>query len=153
MQTTNYPVQERNTELLALFVSLGYNAKLVGNPNQPKIIIDNNFAISGYVHNRLYHFVSKPFGGEIVRTISLTVDNPITREDVDALIASTEARPIWKLVVHNEEGPNMYYTKTENFKPYFSTEDSRFFFDSDKAEDTIEYLKERFGIICWLETF
>ena len=145
-----YPIEERNQSLLNVFRNLGYDAKLVGNKNQPKIVINNDFAISGYVQNKLYHFTTKPFGGDIVQTISLNIFDPITKKDVDRLIEQTEKRKVWKIYVKQEDKKQnrLFYVKTDNFIPYFSTEDFRFFFDEQKVIETVEYLSSSYGIYC-----
>lgn len=153
MNKTNYPVEERNDQLLKLFLNLGYDAKLIGNRNQPKIIIDRNFAISGFIKNRIYNFTSKPFGGDIVHTINLNHHDAITRLEIDQLIASCEKRQIWKVGLCEEYcGKTLYYVNTTEFIPYFAFDDCRFFFDAEKAEDAHKYLSEKFGLCCFIET-
>jgi hypothetical protein len=153
MNKNNYPVEERNEQLLQIFLKLGYDAKLIGNRNQPKIIIDNSFAISGYVHNKLYHFTDKPFGGVEVRTINLNHEDPISREEVDNLINSSEKRQIWKVGLCEEKsGKTFYYVNTRDKIPYFAFDDCRFFFDKTKAEEAHEYLSGQHGLACFIET-
>lgn len=153
MNQTNYPVEGRNELLLQLFLDLGFDAKLIGNRNQPKIIINNSFAISGYVHNKLYHFTTKPFGGEAVKTINLNHENPISRLEVDQLIATCQKRQIWKVGLCDEkDGYTFYYVKTQDFVPYFAFDECRFFFDQEKAEDTHKYLSDKYGLACFIET-
>lgn len=139
MQSQPYPVQERNKLLLSFFERLGYNCKLVGNPNQPKIVIDDEFAISGYVHNKLYHFTTKPFGGVAVYTVNLTWCDDVTRDKIDELIAATEKRQLWT-ICHD----SLHYVKTEQDIPYFSPVAKRFFFDEAKAIETFDWLSNKF---------
>ncbi len=61
MRNRNYPIIERNELLLSMFTSNGYNAKLIGDINQPAIVIDEDWAVPGYVHNKTYHFCNKPY--------------------------------------------------------------------------------------------
>lgn len=153
MTKTNYPIEERNKQLLNLFVTLGYNTKLIGNQNQPKIIIDNSFAISGFIKNRIYNFTSKPFGGDIVHSINLNHHDVISREEVDQLIATCQKRQIWKVGLCEEKGgKTLYYVNTNEFIPYFAFDDCRFFFDVEKAEDAHQYLSSKFGMCCFIET-
>lgn len=152
MQNTAYPIDERNDLLRRVFENLGYFVELVGDKNQPKIVINKSFAISGFVKNKLFNFTSKPFGGTIVKTISLLVDNPLTREELDHLINSTEKREIWKIFVRLEDGTKMYYIKTEEKIPYFSTKDNRYFFDFEKVSQMAEYLANTFPLQIYIES-
>lgn len=146
-----YPIDERNELLLKMFENLGFSAKLIGNKNQPKIVIDDSWSISGYVHNKLYHFTTKPFNGEVVKTVSLTLRNPITREELDAIIASTQYRQVWKLSIEASI-PAMFYVKTENFTPIFAPSNCRFFFDLEKTLETQKYLFEHHKIMTSIHT-
>jgi len=151
MLNNEYPVEARNIQLIDLFTSLGYDAKLIGNPNQPKIIIDSCYAISGYVHNRLYHFTTKPFGGNVVKTVDIRRPD-IKRQELDDLIDSCEKRKLWKVGVAQQYcDKNLYYVKTEEKVPLFSFDDRRFFFDQIRAERCQQYLSNSFDIVCFVE--
>lgn len=142
VHSTPYPIEERNKLLLEFFTNRGFDCKLLGNINQPKLVIDDTYAISGYVHNKLYHFTSKPFGGEVVYTVNLTFCEDVTKDKIASIIDSTSKRTIWKIVT--TEG--LYYVRTELNQPLFSPVGTRFFFDKLKAEETFDWLVSAFSL-------
>lgn len=146
-QIKKYPIDQRNKQLQLLFENAGFSTKLIGDCNQPKIIINDMFAVSGYVHNRLYHFTSKPFGGEIVRTVNLH-DVDITASEIAKIFDSIEQRRFFRLVLKTDE--KCFFLKTENSIPMFAFNDSRFWFDEQKASQTKKYLFEDFNIDCYM---
>lgn len=149
----SYPVELRNSTLLKLFIDLGFNARLIGNPNQPKIIIDNSFAISGFVKNSLYNFTSKPFNGFIIETINI-YSNCLSRNDVLRLIESSEKRRLWKVAIIDDNVDELqYYVKTEDDVAHFSLDDARFFFTIESAISCQQYLTQKYSKIFSVSTF
>lgn len=144
-----YPIKHRNHQLHNLFCNLGFDVRLIGDHNQPKIIIDNSFAVSGFVKNRIFNFTTKPFGGEVIRSVNLNTPN-ISKREIDILFSTNSQRPYYKIHLINTK---LYYLKTENAEPLFSVSDSRFFFDKHKATKTIEYLKNLFDLNLELKTY
>lgn len=152
MQNSTYPIDDRNDLLRKVFENLGYFVELVGDKNQPKIVINRSFAVSGFVKNKIFNFTTKPFGGTIVKTISLLVDNPISKEDLEELFINTQKREIWKLFIRSEDGTQLFYIKTEDKIPYFSTWDNRYFFDLEKANQMAQYLMDMFPLQVYISS-
>ena len=150
MQNDNkkYPVEHRNAQLKSIFENAGYAVKLIGDYNQPKIIINEQFAVSGYVQNRLYHFTTESFGGEVIRTINLNRPD-LSKTELAEIFANNIQRKFWRLALSNDN--DCYFVKTEKNIPLFAFNDSRYWFDKQKALITKKYLSEDFGICCTLK--
>lgn len=137
----NYPIEERNNQLLMLFTNLGFDVKLIGDKNQPKIVFADEFVISGFVKNRLYNFTTKPFGGDVIRIVNLNKPN-ITKNEILDILKNNTQRRFFRLRTTEE----LFYIKTENKIPLFSFTDSRYFFYKERALNTQKYLFNDFGI-------
>lgn len=136
---TSYPVAERNELLLHTFTSNGFDAQLVGNPNQPAVVIDGTYAIAGYVHNKLYHFCDKPFGGSEIHSVHLTENPSISRTKILELINISEPRKLHKIQV--DFGAHaLWFNNHRNDNFYFSDNDVRYFFSYAKATEALELL-------------
>lgn len=137
---SNYPIKERNEMLICFFEGLGYEVKLLGDRNQPKVIItigSKSFVVSGYVKNKLYNFTTEPFGGTEVLTINLNDTSNIKREDIDNIFKNNKQRNYFTIRL---KGSDIYYLKTEDNNILFSSTDKRYFFDKEKAQSTLDYL-------------
>jgi len=136
---TNYPIVERNELLLKMFTENGFDAKLIGNPNQPAIIIDGKYAIAGYVHNRMYHFTNKPFGGYEIHSVHLTENPSISRAKIEELIERSEKRKLYLIEVLLGDH-RLYFNNFRNENFYFSDNDIRYYFSYEKAKEMTEML-------------
>ena len=139
-----YPIQQRNVQLKTFFKSFGFEVKLIGDYNQPIIVINDDYAVSGFVQNRLYHFTTKPFGGNIVRTVNLN-EPDLTKSDLDDILSSNEQKRFWRLSVKCKNNL-IYYLKTERGIPLFANNDSRYWFKYDRVIEYKKYLAESFNI-------
>lgn len=139
---SNYPIQERNELLLAMFTSNGYNAQLIGDINQPAIVIDEKYAIAGYVHNKTYHFCDKPFGGTEIHTVQLSENPSISRSKIEELIANSEVRKLYKIRVKFGD-QSLWFANHRNDKIYFSPDDVHYYFSYKKASATANMLRTR----------
>jgi len=90
-------VDRRNKRLLYFFTKIGISVRLVGDPQKPAIIIDEEFVLSGYVQNFKLHFTDKPFGGKIVRTYILEKEPDVRRNDVLFLLQTYEHGKVSKI--------------------------------------------------------
>lgn len=142
---TTYPVKERNQLLADFFIYHGFkNIKLIGDENQPKLIVDN-LSISGFVKNKIYHFTTKQFGGEIIYSVNLNEKEIESTEYLVKIIESAERKTVYRLVVDSIK--NLFYVRTDKGAPYFSTSESRYYFDLEKAISTKAYLIEKHDIL------
>lgn len=146
---TSYPIHHRNDQLKQMFLNLGLDVKLIGDFNQPKIIVNDDYAISGFVQNRLYHFTTKPFQGQIVRTVNLN-EPDLSINELHDLLHENDQRRFWKLA--HSENDSLFYLKTENNVALFAFTDARYWFDRDRVIDTKKYLFDAFGIECRIVT-
>lgn len=141
----NYPVEQRNAQLLSFFEQKGYaNVKVIGNPNQPKIIIDNEFAVSGFVKNRIYNFTTKPFGGEIVLSVNLNNPNEYSVQLINDTIDVNEKRKIYFCEL--DSNMNIYLSHTRGGHVYFSTTDPRIFFNYEDVESFNQHIEDNYDI-------
>lgn len=137
---TDYPVKTRNIMLLNMFRQHNISAQLVGDINQPSIVIDGNFAISGFVKNRIYNFTNKPFGGFIVDSIYLNEETEITKTEIQEFVYVSEVRKLWKIQVCVFGKEPVYLYSIDNNKVLFSLYDAKYFFSEEKAQEFINTL-------------
>lgn len=143
----NYPVEQRNAQLLNFFELNGYeNVKVIGNPNQPKVIIDDAYAISGFVQNRIYNFTTKPFGGEIVLSVNLNNPNDYSESLINQIIQDNEKREIFFCELYGVGG--MYLSHTRGGHVYYSRTDPRVFFNYVDAESFTDHIEKNYKIHC-----
>jgi hypothetical protein len=144
MNKHQYPILERNNLLFDFFKYLGFqNVKLLGDENQPKIILDDMKAVSGFVKNKYYNFTDKPFGGNVVYTINLQEKEHENIDYVRTIIHQAERRIIYRLLVDNS---SFFFCKIENNIPYFSNIDARYYFEKAKADRMKDYLQKEHNI-------
>lgn len=144
---TNYPVEQRNAQLLNFFEVKGYtNVKVLGNPNQPKIIIDDEFAISGFVKNRIYNFTTKPFGGEVILSVNLNNPSDYSPQAISDVIESSEKRKIYFCELDTVH--KMYISHTRGGHVYYSSTDPRVFFNLEDAESFADHIENNYSISC-----
>lgn len=141
-KTTNYPIRERNELLLAMFTTNGFDAQLVGDLNQPAIVIEGKYAIAGYVHNKLYHFCDQAFGGTEIFTIQLSENPSISRAKILDLIEKSTVRKLYKIKSYFDQH-SMWFANHRNGNIYFSPDDVRYYFSYKKASDDLEMLQLR----------
>ncbi|BBI90570.1 hypothetical protein HYO65_gp178 [Tenacibaculum phage PTm1] len=137
---SNYPIKERNEALLNMFTSNGFNAQLVGDINQPAIVIDGKYAIAGYVHNKVYNFCDKPFGGTEIHSVTLSENPNISRTKILELIQKSEVRKLYKIKV-NFGNQSLWYANHRNDHIYFSPTDTRYFFSHQNALNALNMLR------------
>lgn len=133
----NYPVEERNQMLVDFFKTHDIEVKLIGDKNKPKVIINGDNVLSGFVHNKKFIFTSKQFGGEAIYTINLHRTDFYTTQLINKLIETNNKTKVYR-IVHNDN--EKYYLKTIDDTPIFSNEDSRYYFSLEKANKTLVYL-------------
>lgn len=135
---TKYPVKERNKLLVDFFEYHNFkNVKLIGDENQPKIILDDMLSVSGFVRNKIYNFTNKQFGGEIIHSIDLNQFEKESHQHLKEIINSAERKRVYRLKIYNQQ---LFYVRTVENAPYFSNIESRYFFDFEKAVSTQQYL-------------
>lgn len=142
-------ITDRNRLLEHMFKSNDFNVKLIGDKNQPAVIILNYldrapFAIAGFVKNFKYNFTTKPFNGSITGTVYLTeFEVNVTRGTIVEMIERNEHREAYMLRMQNTEDEPMYlsYLNHDSKHLYWSKTDPRYFLDKEKAESQKDLLE------------
>lgn len=136
----SYPVKERNNLIIEFFNYHGLKIeKLIGDENQPKIILSDFKSVSGFVKNKIYNFTTKQFGGEVIYSVNLAEKEKEDSVHLRKIIESSERKKVYRLKIYLSD---MYYVKTENYVPYFSKIEARYYFDFAKAAETQTYLSQ-----------
>lgn len=138
-----FPIEERNKSLEDMFRANGFDAQVVGNPNKPIVVIDGNYAISGFCKNWYFNFTTKPYGGEIVKTIHIKGrDTEITHSMIEKMIEQTVKRSLFKIICSFGDNDTLFFNDMRNGNVYFSDKDAKYFFLEEKADKMAELLKD-----------
>ena len=92
-------IKKRNERLLALFISMGYDIKLIGNDNNPAVVLNDSTIVSCHVNSFDLIFHSKPFVNDKFFVYQLTERIIITPEKFNDVINCCEHRPVLHLKV------------------------------------------------------
>jgi hypothetical protein len=115
--------------LVDFFTYLGYeNVKLIGDENQPKVILDDITSVNGFVKNKLYNFTNKQFGGEVVYTVNLRKLEDISLATIESILSTYERKKVYAIMSEEQ----LFYVRTEKFVPQFSVNEKRYFFTKFK---------------------
>ncbi|MFC2087470.1 hypothetical protein ACFLSA_04855 [Bacteroidota bacterium] len=140
-------VGRRNKRILRLFSKNGFNVRLIGDPEKPAIILDNEIILSGYAHNFNFHFTNKPFEGQIVKTVKLHKDPLITKDEIEELLTAYEHRHAYKVIIKDSDLYLVGYNylnreKGEGRYPVFARYNPKIYFQEDKAWEIANMLNE-----------
>jgi hypothetical protein len=109
---------------------------MIGDVNQPKLILDDMKVVCGFVKNNIYNFTNKQFGGDVIYQVNLDKKEVENTEFIHKIVYSADRKKVYRLSTDD----NLFYIKTENLIPYFSNVDARYFFNIDKAESIKKFL-------------
>jgi hypothetical protein len=100
-------VKRRNEKLKRLFAENGINIRLIGDPQKPAMVMDEEILLSAYVKNFYLHFTKEPFSDEIVNTFKLYYQVTTDRNELQQTIDSCEHRKVYKIKLADME-PTLY---------------------------------------------
>lgn len=141
-------VKRRNRRLLAMFKHNGFNVRLIGDPQKPAVIWDEEYCISGYAKNFDFYFTSQPFDGEIVKMVKLTENITANRAEIEEALDRAEHRKVYKILL---DGTSDLYLVGYNYidpdnsvgrYPVFAKHKPKIYFTEDKAVEISDSLKE-----------
>ena len=140
-------VTRRNKRIIRMFAKCGYNVRLIGDPEKPAIILDNDLILSGYAHNFDFHFTSKPFEGTIVKTVKLHKDPLIVHDEIEEMLNVYEHRHAYKVVIKDTDLYLVGYNylnreKSEGRYPVFARYNPKIYFQEEKAWEIANMLNE-----------
>ena len=157
MKTTKYNnlqelIFDRNRLLKKFFTDRGFDVELIGDQNQPAVIVKNFgelFAVGAHVKNFKYNFTNIPFNGHIVKSVDLNQEEELfSRQDLIEIIENTEQREVY--VLKKYENPEMYFNsivqKNGTQHVYWSETDPHYFLVGHKAVDMKINLFKEFNI-------
>lgn len=134
-------ITNRNILLKEFFSKRGLDAILIGDYNQPAIVIRSEpslFAVGGFVKNFQYNFTNIPFGGHVIMSINLNSENEdFTSVDILNIFDEYDQRPVY--VLKNEANSMLLFSsitdKSDESHIYWSETDPRYFLSFEKAEE------------------
>jgi hypothetical protein len=140
-------VERRNKRLKLFFTVNQINVRLVGDPQKPAIIRDEQEVLSCFVKNFDLHFTKEPFSDEIVRTVKLKSTPELNRREIEEILDACSHRPVYRLKLKNSElflvGYN--YLNSEDSVgryPVFARHKPKVYFDKEYAEKVAGTLSE-----------
>ncbi|MFC2136685.1 hypothetical protein ACFLTE_00775 [Bacteroidota bacterium] len=139
-------VERRNKRLVYLFTSNGFNVRIVGDPQKPAVIQEEQTLLSCYVKNFNLHFTKEPFSDEIVKTVKLKHEPEITKYELQEVLDICTHRPVYKLKLL--ESDELYlvgynYLNSEDSVgryPVFAKHKPKVYFNREYAERVLENL-------------
>ncbi|MFW5762333.1 MAG: hypothetical protein ACOC3T_05170 [Bacteroidota bacterium] len=146
-ETLEDMVKRRNKRLINLFTKNGITIRLVGDPQKPAIIKDENLVLSCFVKNFDLNFTREPFSDEIVKIVKLKNEPDITAFELEETLEYCTHRPVYKLRLTDTDmllvGYN--YLNSEDSVgryPVFAKHKPKVYFDKEYAEDVAKSLVE-----------
>lgn len=137
---TEYPVDERNQMIIDFFKHHNIEVKLIGDKNKPKIVVNDDQVLSGFVYNKKFNFTTKQFGGDVIYVINLHRLDFYKTSFINKLIDNNNKTKIYRIKQTEIPDVDSYYLKTDEATPIFSENDSRYYFNKLEAEKTKLYL-------------
>lgn len=140
-------VTRRNKRLVSVFTRNGMSVRLVGDPEKPAVIKDEQTVLSCFVKNFNLFFTKEPFSDEIVKTIKLKHEPEMNRYEFEQVLESCRHRHVYKLRLH---GTGLYlagynYINSEDSigrYPVFARHKPKVYFDKNYAENIAKTLKQ-----------
>lgn len=147
-------VPKRNAWLLRFFKKLLPNAdiRIMGDENNPAVVIDHEFILSCYVHNFDIRFTDKNQKGNILFTVKLQNDIKLIKYDEKTMndwYSNTQHRKLNRVYLECESTQAPLYLIGWNFKnkttkegkyPVFGEYEPRVYFTKQKATEVQEEL-------------
>lgn len=153
-------VERRNQKLKILFSKIGDNFRVIGNPNNPTVIMDEDTILSVWAHNFFINFMDAPFKGKLLFSIKLTNHNTYYEEDYQKIISwlsnPSHHRPAYKIGMFcgnfekNSGVPILYLTgynylnqeEKSGRYPVFANKCPKIYFTEEKAKEIMTELKK-----------
>jgi hypothetical protein len=140
-------VARRNKRLVSVFTRNGMHVRLVGDPEKPAVIKDEETVLSCFVKNFNLFFTKEPFSDEIVKAIKLKHEPEVNRFELEEILDACRHRHVFKLKLKGTElflaGYN--YINSEDAVgryPVFARHKPKVYFDKSYAENIANNLKE-----------
>jgi len=138
-------IGKRNLLLLRLFKYFfpTNDVRIMGDENNPAVVLDHEYILSCYVHNFELRFTNKNFKGDIVFKVSLN-DSPekANRETFTKWYSDSQHRKINRIYLESENTQAPLYlvgwnfrnkTKKEGKYPVFGEYEPKVYFKKEKA--------------------
>jgi hypothetical protein len=135
-------VRRRNKRLLAAFSELEDQIRIIGDPQTPAIIFNNELVLSVYVQNFDLHFTDAPVRGKKLRKEKLVDGFRLLRSEIIDYIKSTEHRKVYKIQFFGSElflaGWNFKDRERQKGKyPVFARHNPKLYFTKEKAIEIV----------------
>jgi hypothetical protein len=140
-------IVRRNKRLSDFFKLLGLNVKVIGNVNNPPMIINDEFILNAYVHNFELRFTDSPNQGNVLYIVKLTEKPLFDKNKILSAINDYEKRPVFKVYL-KDCSPTIYLSgynflnKEEKLGryPVFSSYSPKVYFNKEKADEISDEL-------------
>lgn len=86
-------LQRRNNQLIHLFRDTKHEVKLLGEAENPVIILDHKIKLSAYVNNFELRFLDQPWNGEIICRVKINASNTISPKFLELFLEEVEQEP------------------------------------------------------------
>jgi hypothetical protein len=142
-------IKHRNELLRKAFNNIDLDAVIIGDRNQPFIVIKNYgskpFGVQGYVHNFKYHFKNQAVDGDIIHTIDLNEKKPLNISTFIDIISKSEVRKVYRIVLSNglQFASHREIQAFDGLKTnyYWSDTDCKYFISYAKAAEVFDKFK------------
>lgn len=162
-------ITRRNLKLKILFSKVGDNFRIIGNPNHPCVIMNENVVLSAWAHNFYINFQDRPLKGKMLFSIKLNNQDTYSEQDIEKiknwLKNESYHRPAFKIgmncgynvlsdeIIHTIYLAGYNYdnaeTKTGRY-PVFANRCPKIYFTREKAEEVMKEL-EKDGFEVYLD--
>lgn len=140
-------IERRNGRLESFFKKLSNHIRLIGDPENPAIIVDNTICLSAYVRNFDLNFTDQPEKAAIISTYKLKLGSCITQEEFDGYLNDYSHRRVYKVHLKNTplflSGYNFLDRKHSKGRyPVFAKYNYKLYFNKEYAETIVEDYKD-----------
>jgi hypothetical protein len=86
-------LKRRNSQLINLFRDTGHQVKLLGEAENPVIILNNKIKLTAYVHNFELRFTDAPWNGDVICRVKINASNHISPKFLELFLKEVEQEP------------------------------------------------------------
>lgn len=139
--------QDRNSKILQFFNLVSFEIRLVGNPEYPAIIVNDEWCMNAFIKKQYVNFTDAVSKGKTIKSYDITKDEPILDVDFKSLLDRGLCRKVFKI---KEKASNMHVyafaTKMNNegkkIFPLFAKQNCKIYFNYNHASKVAKEFKK-----------
>lgn len=140
-------VRRRNKRLLFAFSALSDQIRIIGDPETPAVIFNNEMVLSVYVANFILHLTDAPVRGRKLRSEKLLDGFRFTVDEIMEYIRSANHRKVYRIYHKDSDlylaGWNFRDKENRDGKyPVFARQNPKLYFTKEKAKEVLGLLDE-----------